>query len=126
MIRICIFLVLSIFLYSAVFAGECDVKDPEFPEDDCSFTDLGINIKALRFGKIDTAPNSSEITFGSASYDVSDAEIYDTDDSDCNFDDEILDDSNEGDEVAFTVSINDPRKIEQLWLLDDCSLTQAK
>lgn len=126
MLRTYILLILLISPCSFLHAEQCPLADEEFPEDDCSFQDLGIDIKTLRFGKIDdVSDNNRRIFFGAVRFDVTTAQIFDTDDSDCNFDDEVLDDSNNGDEVAFIVSETDPRVIEQLWLLD-CTINQAR
>lgn len=125
MLRKLVLLLLLMLPYSFLAAEQCDLGDFDFPEDDCSFNSLGVDIRSLRFGKIDSA-TSNRLFFGAARYEVSNsAQIYDTTDSDCNFDDEVLDDSNDGDEVAFIVSDSDPRIIEQLWLLD-CTIYQAR
>ena len=104
---------------------------PNFPKEECSFNSLSVNPQNLRFGNLtfggaddndDGFFENAFVNLGSRLYQLDEnVEIYDArdDDADCNF--------NEDDFVVFDESVaiilsddslNAPRVITQMWLLD--------
>lgn len=121
-----------VFLVTPLSATECDLTDINFPNSQCSFIDDNVNINALRFGKLDRViAEGTVIRSGTHLYVVDgDAEILDTRDLNCVFDDDDseLDSGEEGNEIAFILdadSLRAPRVINKMWILD-CQTLQAR
>ena len=119
----------SLMLVPYAYAETCDLEDPDFPEEDCSFD--GINTQMLKFGKIDRE-ETAELFFGNARYELelgsSGTTVVNTvDDDDCSttsINNIPLGDL-EDEEIAFLPSSNDPRLISDIWVLD-CTIVQDR
>lgn len=125
---------LYILFMSNVWADTCDLADADFPSDECSFNDLGINKQMLKFGQVDGFvefnPGSGLVRFiryGSAQYDfASSVNLYEIEsDGDCDIRDEddldnVLDNIDYSDNVdfAFIPSTTNPREITDIWVLN--------
>ncbi len=127
----CRAIVILLIIFSNAYANHdaCDLSDTDFPNSSCSFTSLGIDAHTIKFGKIDDVTFSGEVIFlNSARYELeSDViEIFDVDSTDdCDYGSDELSNSEEREDIAFTVDINEPRKITKLWLLR-CSVYKAR
>ena len=126
MLRICVLAFLLIFPPGFLLAADCNLAAVNFPRAGCGFVERGINIKALRFARIDAIlENDSAMLFGSARFDLSAAQIFDTKNEGCRHENEISDTYEAGDEVAFIADPRNQRKIKYLWLLT-CAITQPR
>ena len=123
-------IVIFVVIFGSAYADDdCDLSDTDFPKSSCSFTSFGIEAHAIKFGKIDDVTSSGEVIFlNSARFELGsdDIEIFDADSTDdCDYSSDELSNAEEGEDIAFTVDINEPRKITRLWLLR-CSVYQAR
>lgn len=121
--------------------AECSgILDSDFPSDECSFNDFGVDGEMVKFGHVDSvftpsSPSSSptNVRFGSATYIINDtAEInvaFDDDDclprvNDNGFTLQFINDNFGAiDNVAFIPSSTNPREIERIWVFR-CSSVQ--
>ena len=117
---------------SQLYAVDCDLGDADFPSEECSFADLGVNTQMLKFGEVDAAfqINSSNtiVRFGAATFNLpGSAVVYHViDDDDCDIlDGDDLDGISSIGDVAFIPSTTDPRIITDIWVLD-CDVVQDR
>ena len=121
-------------MISQVAIAECaGFLDSDFPSNECSFNDFGVDGKMVKFGHVDSVftPNNpagspTNVRFGSANYIINDtAEINVAfDDDDClpmvnnnGFTLQFINDSFGAIEnVAFIPSSTNPREIERIWV----------
>lgn len=124
MLRIYALALVLIFPPGFLAAADCNLAAVNFPAAGCGFVERGIDIRALRFARID-AIHDSAMLFGSARFDISAAQIFDTKNAGCKRENEISDTYKAGDEVAFIADPHNQRKISYLWLLT-CGITQPR
>jgi len=112
-----------VVLTAAVSADDCDLSQIDFPSSECSFnaSTPSVNVQALKFGMINFVSESGEEIFlGANRYKIilGETNILDAGNATaCNFDANTLSNTEIGEDVAFTVDSDDPRKITRLWLL---------
>jgi len=135
-------IILLIFCAARLYAADCssssaipNLTSTDFPNADCSFNSLSINPQSVRFGNLTFGGGGGNffaspfVNLGSRLYRLDEnIEIFDASDDDCEFDED--DDSffinNES--VAFVLSgdsLNAPRVITQLWILD-CEIDSTR
>ncbi len=127
MLRLSVKIILLMCLSSHLLAEECNLTDINFPRAACKFSEPGFNVQALKFAKIDrTFSFARLLILESATFQVEeDAEIFDANEDDCEFDEEQVNNDNVGDEIAFMVSNENPRQITNLWILN-CTVSQSR
>ena len=122
---------LFIGLQAQLLAETCNLADEDFPDDDCSFSDLGINPQMLKFGEVDAIfeinSGSTNVRFGAALFILPDtANLYNVDGDDCvSGDGDDIDNIANVEDVAFIPSTADPRMITDIWILD-CDIVQDR
>ena len=120
-------LFLAFLLVMPVKAQMCDLEDSEFPEEDCSFVDLGANIDTIKFGRVDR-DNGPTVDFGNARFDLNfDGAAHVVSGDDCNNSDirDVPGNAFANEDVAFIPNATNPRVIEEIWILD-CTIVQDR
>lgn len=130
MLRI-ITIIITTWLPALVYASDCDFSDQDFPSNACSFTNplTSVDVTALKFGKINKSYESEGvIALGANHFQVIPNETIILDAGNttaCIYNQNIFDDDEIGQDIAFTIDSNEPRKITRLWLLR-CNNYQAR
>jgi len=121
-----IFALLVLVFVSTSQATECDVELFNFPNSNCSFAPP-FEAGQLKFGNLDSVFNSGHsIRIGNTRFELArHAEILDAGVPDCDYDDDELEDEDEGQEIAFKVSETNSREITHVWLLN-CTVETAR
>lgn len=123
------YLLLIIGMANNLFAQDCDLTQPDFPVSACSFVDSGVVPQQLRFGRLNFGRIDYDpfLRLGAQVYMLAEnVVIYDTRNSsdECiPYDDTFFDET-----VAFVIngdSLNAPRVIDKLWILD-CDINTVR
>ncbi len=110
-------------------AQDCELTQPDFPVSACSFVDSGVVPQQLRFGRLNFGRIDYDpfLRLGAQVYTLAEnAVIYDARNggNECiPYDDTIFDET-----VAFVLngdSLNAPRVIDKLWILD-CDINTVR
>jgi|GEM_PF-2359719 len=140
--NVALILLLAVSSSVNLYAEDCssssvipNLTSANFPNADCSFSSLNVNPQSLRFGRLTFGGGGGNffadpfVNLGSRLYRLDEnIEIFDASDDDCEFDEDEDSFFINNESVAFVLSgdsLNAPRVITQLWILD-CDINSTR